>query len=199
MASAGYAVFLPNYRGSTGWGLAFAEANLGDMGGKDFDDMMLGVDSLVAAGIADPARLAVAGWSYGGFTAAWAVSQTDRFRAAVMGAGISHWLSFHGKSCLADWDAIHYAASPYERGGTFERFSPLTHHDQLSTPTLILHGENDQDVPVEQAYLFYRTLKDRNVPVELIVYPREDHAVKERAHQLDMSRRVLAWLERYLG
>ncbi len=198
LASAGYAVFLPNYRGSTGWGLEFAESNIGDMGGRDFEDMLLGIDSLIAAGIADPARLAIAGWSYGGFTAAWAVSQTKRFRAAVMGAGISHWLSFHGKSALADWDAIHYAQSPYVRDGLFQKFSPLSYYENLQTPTLILHGAEDQDVPVEQSHLFYRALKDKRVPTELIVYPREDHAVKERAHLLDMSKRVLEWMERYL-
>lgn len=198
LAAAGYAVFLPNYRGSVGWGLEFAESNIGDMGGKDFEDMLLGVDSLIESGIADPQRLAIAGWSYGGFTAAWAVSQTDRFKAAVMGAGISHWLSFHGKSSLADWDAIHYAESPYQSNGRFQKFSPLSYYENLSTPTLILHGAEDQDVPVEQSYLFYRALKDQRVPTELIVYPREDHAIKERSHLLDMSRRVLAWLQAYL-
>lgn len=198
LAAAGYAVFLPNYRGSVGWGLEFAESNLGDMGGRDWDDMQRGVDSLIEAGLADPTRLAIAGWSYGGYTAAWAVSQTDRFRAAVMGAGISHWLSFHGMSALSDWDAIHYGASPYEQAGPFQKFSPLSYYDQLQTPTLILHGEEDQDVPVEQAHLFYRALKNKGVPAELIIYPREDHAVKERLHLLDMSRRVLAWLRRFL-
>lgn len=198
LAAAGYAVFLPNYRGSTGWGLEFAESNIGDMGGKDFEDMLLGVDSLIESGIADPQRFAIAGWSYGGFTAAWAVSQTSRFKAAVMGAGISHWLSFHGKSSLADWDAIHYAESPYELTGRFQKFSPLSYYENLSTPTLILHGAEDQDVPVEQSYLFYRALKDKRVPTELIVYPREDHAIKERSHLLDMSRRVVEWIRKYV-
>ena len=198
LANAEYAVFLPNYRGSVGWGLEFAESNIGDMGGRDFEDMLLGIDSLIAAGIADPDRLAIAGWSYGGFTAAWAVSQTNRFRAAVMGAGISSWLSFHGKSALADWDAIHYDTSPYLPNGKFQKFSPLAYYENLQTPTLILHGAEDQDVPVEQAYLFHRALKDKGVPTELVVYPREDHAVKERQHVVDMSQRVLAWMQRYL-
>ncbi|HEY2252958.1 MAG TPA: S9 family peptidase [Planctomycetaceae bacterium] len=198
LANAGYAVFLPNYRGSVGWGLEFAECNIADMGGHDFEDMLLGIDSLIATGLANPDRLAIAGWSYGGFTAAWAVSQTSRFRASVMGAGISHWLSFHGRSALADWDAIHYGTSPYEPNGLFQKFSPVTYYENLQTPTLILHGEEDQDVPVEQAYLFHRTLKDKRVPTELVVYPREDHAVKERLHLVDMSRRVLEWMQRYL-
>ena len=197
-ANAGYAVFLPNYRGSTGWGLNFAESNLGDMGGKDFEDMMLGIDSLVVSGLADPDRLAVAGWSYGGFTAAWAISQSNRFRAAVMGAGISDWLSFHGRSCLSDWDAMYYQGSPYDQAGPYKSFSPISYYQNLATPTLILHGEDDQDVPVEQSYLFYRALKDKGVETQLIVYPRETHAVTERAHILDMARRVVAWLERHL-
>jgi dipeptidyl aminopeptidase/acylaminoacyl peptidase len=198
LAEAGFVVFLPNYRGSTGWGLEFAESNLGDMGGKDFQDMMLGIDSLVESGLADPERLAVAGWSYGGFTTAWAVSQTDRFRAAVMGAGIAHWLSFHGMSSLSDWDGIHYQASPYDLDGPFQKFSPLTYCENLNTPTLILHGEQDEDVPAEQSYLFYRALKNKGVDTQLVIYPREAHGVAEQAHMLDMSRRVLDWIGRYL-
>jgi dipeptidyl aminopeptidase/acylaminoacyl peptidase len=198
LAAAGYAVFLPNYRGSVGWGLEFAESDIGDMGGRDFEDMLLGIDSLISTGLADLDRLAIAGWSYGGFTAAWAVSQTNRFRAAVMGAGIAHWPSFHGKSALSDWDAIHYDDSPYGGRGLFQKFSPLSYYEKLQTPTLILHGAEDQDVPVEQSYLFHRALKDKRVPTELVVYPREDHAVKERAHLVDMAKRVLAWMERFL-
>ena len=198
LASAGYAVFLPNYRGSVGWGLEFAESNIGDMGGEDFQDILRGIESLEQSGLADSNQLAIAGWSYGGFMAAWAVSQTSQFRAAIMGAGISHWLSFHGKSCLSDWDAIHYDASPYDSNGPFTRFSPLTYSENLSTPTLILHGEKDQDVPVEQSHLFYRALKDKGVDVELAVYPREAHAITEYEHQLDMAYRVLGWLAKYL-
>ena len=198
MANQGYAVFMPNYRGSVGWGRAFSESNLGDMGGKDFKDMMLGIDSLIEAGIADADRLALSGWSYGGFIAAWAVSQTDRFRTVVMGAGISHWLSFHGNSCLSAWDQLYYQASPYQAEGRYTRFSPLSYYEKLQTPTLILHGEVDRDVPVEQSYLFYRALEDRGTPVELIVYPREPHGVTERAHVRDMAERVISWLRQYL-
>ena len=198
LANEGYAVFLPNYRGSVGWGVEFAEAILGDMGGKDFQDVMLGVDSLVDTGIADADRLAVAGWSYGGFIAAWSVAQTNRFKASIMGAGISHWLSFHGKSCLADWDKLYYQTDPYEHEGRYHKFSPLTYYEKFQTPTLILHGEQDQDVPVEQSHLFFRALKDKGIPTELIVYPREYHGVIEKEHMLDMSRRVINWLARHV-
>jgi len=199
LASEGYAVFMPNYRGSVGCGRTLSQSNLGDMGGKDFEDMMLGIDALIDEGIADPDRLAITGWSYGGFIAAWAVSQSDRFKASVMGAGISHWLSFHGKSCLSAWDELYYQTNPYQGdGGLYEKFSPVNHWKNLKTPTLILHGEQDQDVPVEQAHLFFRALKDKGVPTQLIVYPREAHGVSEQAHMLDMSRRVGLWLGRYL-
>ena len=115
-----------------------------------------------------------------------------------MGAGISHWVSFHGKSCLSSWDELYYQTSPYQHDGLYEKFSPVNYWDNLKTPTLILHGEQDQDVPVEQSYLFFRALKDKGVPTELVVYPREAHGVGERAHMLDMSRRVTSWLARYL-
>ena len=120
-------MLLPNFRGSTGWGIEFAEANVGDLGGKDFQDVMTGVDAMVARGIADPKRLGIGGWSYGGFMTAWAITQTDRFRAAVVGAGITNWLSFHGNSHLCTWDAIHYNASPYEHDGVYEKFSPVNY------------------------------------------------------------------------
>ena len=115
-----------------------------------------------------------------------------------MGAGISHWLSFHGKSCLADWDKLYCRADPYETDGHYHKFSPLTYYERFQTPTLILHGERDQDVPVEQSHLFFRALKEKGVPTELIIYPREFHAVVERDHILDMSRRVIGWLARHL-
>lgn len=198
LANEGYAVFLPNYRGSVGWGVKFTEAILGDMGGKDFEDVLLGVDSLVETGIADADRLAVSGWSYGGYIAAWSVAQTNRFKASIMGAGISHWPSFHGKSCLAAWDRMYYQSDPYEPNGRYHRYSPLTYYENFETPTLILHGERDQDVPVEQSHLFFRALKDKGVPTELIVYPREFHGVIEKDHMLDMSHRVIAWFNKYL-
>lgn len=197
-ATRGIAVFLPNPRGSTGRGLKFAEANVGDMGGQDFADILGGIESLIRAGLADPERLAIGGWSYGGFMTAWAVTQTTRFRCAVMGAGISNWLSFHGTSRLGEWDRVHYAADPYERGGRFDRFSPMTYIQNVKTPTLIIHGEVDGDVPPTQGYEFFRALKQHNVPVELRVYPREGHGFREKAHQRDWVARAAAWLEKWL-
>jgi dipeptidyl aminopeptidase/acylaminoacyl peptidase len=195
LASNGIAVFLPNPRGSTGWGRAFAEANVGDMGGEDLGDILAGIDSLVERGVADADRLGIGGWSYGGFMTAWSVTQTTRFKAALMGAGITSWRSFHGSSHLADWDAIHYAADPYERGGTFDKFSPINFIKNVKTPTLIVHGERDRDVPVSQGYEFYRALKDLGIETRFVIYPREGHGFSEKNHVLDLAQRTIDWFK----
>lgn len=197
-AGAGYAVLLANPRGSIGWGVPFTEANIGDFGGRDYEDIIAGIDHAIELGIADPERLGVGGWSYGGFMAAWAVTQTDRFKAAIMGAGICNWLSFHGVAEIGTWDQISYRADPYELGGHYDRFSPIHYVGQAKTPTLVLHGANDIIVPVGQSYEFFRALKDHGVPAELVVYPREPHGPKERLHNLDRFRRYLEWFRRYI-
>ena len=210
LAASGYAVFLPNYRGSFGWGTEFAEANLGDMGGGDWQDIISGVDHLVREGIADGNRLGIGGWSYGGFMAAWAVTQTDRFRAAIMGAGISNWLSFHGTSEIPTWDTLYWHESsppsqggarggPFQDQGKYLTFSPISHVRRAKTPTLILHGRDDTCVPVGQAQEFYRALCDLNVPTELVVYPRQGHPILEKNHQRDLLTRVVGWFDRWLA
>ena len=199
LAAKGMAVFLPNYRGSTGWGLEFAESNIGDMGGKDWEDILTGIDHCVKSGIADADRLGIGGGSYGGFMTAWGITQTDQFKAAVMIAGISDWRSFHGRSYLCDWDSIHYGdADPWDPDGLYRKFSPITYVKRVKTPTLILHGEKDWDVPVEQSYIFYRALKDLGVETELVVYPREPHGFEERNHMLDQARRTAEWFAKRL-
>lgn len=198
LAARGYALFYPNFRGSAGYGLKFAEANVGDMGGQDFHDIDSGVDALIERGLADPQRLAIAGWSYGGFMACWTVTQTPRYKAAIMGAGISNWHSFHGNSEIHTWDAAHYRADPYQRDGAYARFSGMNFVDRVRTPTLILHGQTDLCVPPEQAYQFHRALLDHGVHSELVLYPREGHNISEKAHWLEMRHRVTAWFDRYL-
>lgn len=198
LASAGYAVLRPNIRGSWGRGVAFADAVMGDMGGKDFQDILYGVDYLVQQQLVDGNRLAIGGWSYGGYMAAWAVTQTNRFKASIMGAGISDWLNMHAQTSLADADMRGLAADPLEHPEIYHQRSPITFAGRVTTPTLILHGQNDPAVPVAQAYAFYRALRERNVPVELVVYPREGHGLNERAHTSDSEDRVLRWLDRYV-
>jgi dipeptidyl aminopeptidase/acylaminoacyl peptidase len=197
-AGAGYAVLLANPRGSAGWGVEFTEANIGDFGGRDYEDIIAGVDHVIGLGIADPARLGIGGWSYGGFMTAWAVTQTKRFKAAMMGAGICNWRSFHGVAEIGTWDQISYRASPYEQGGRYDRFSAIHYVDRVTTPTLIVHGMEDVIVPVGQSYEFFRALKDHGVPTELVVYPREPHGFRERGHNIDRFRRFLAWFQRYI-
>ena len=198
LANKGIAVFLPNPRGSNGWGVPFLESNIGDFGGMDYQDIMSGVDYLIDAGIADGERLGIGGWSYGGFMAAWAIGQTQRFKAAVVGAAITNWRSFYGTAHIGLWARISMRANPYELGGEFDRRSPITYVERITTPALILHGELDRVVPLDQGYEFFRALKDRDVPVEMVTYPREGHGISERYHQLDRMRRWLTLFECYL-
>jgi len=197
-AAAGFAVFKPNMRGSWGHGMAFADAVLGDMGGKDFQDILNGVEYLVEQGLVDGARVGIGGWSNGGFLTAWAVTQCQRFKAAMMGAGISDWLNMHAQTNIRDADILLLAADPLKNPEVYHRHSPITYADRVTTPTLIMHGEDDPAVPVAQAYAFYRALRERDVPVELVVYPREGHGLSERAHWRDSMERHLHWLEQYL-
>ncbi|HEX6122480.1 MAG TPA: S9 family peptidase, partial [Ktedonobacterales bacterium] len=179
-ASAGFAVFQPNIRGGMGRGVAFADAVLGDPGGKDLQDILSGIDHLVARGLVDGARVGILGWSYGGFMTAWAVSQTGesrRFKAAMMGAGVCDYHSFHAQTNIPDWDMRILTADPLKQPEVYRARSALTFADTITTPTLILHGENDPCVPVNQAYAFHRALLERNVPTELVVYPREGHGL----------------------
>jgi len=198
LASAGYAVLCVNYRGSWGNGAAFADAVMGDMGGKDLQDILSGIDYLIAQGLIDGNRLAIGGWSNGGFLSAWAVTQTTRFKAAMMGAGISDWLNMHAQTNIPDADALMLLVDSLDQPEVYYQHSPMTFASRVRTPTLILHGENDPCVPVAQAYAFYRALVERNVPVEMAIYPREGHGLGEWDHIIDADRRLLRWLERYV-
>jgi dipeptidyl aminopeptidase/acylaminoacyl peptidase len=195
----GVAVFFPNARGSTGWGLTFAEANQRDMGGADAQDILSGIDALVERGIADPERLAVCGWSYGGYLTAWIVTQTQRFKAAIAGASITNWVSFHGTSDIPAFDEFFYRADPLDLAGPYIRFSPLYAVDNVTTPVLFLHGERDAVCPVTQAKEMFRALRERGVETECVIYPREGHPIRERAHRRDMFERGINWLCRGIG
>jgi dipeptidyl aminopeptidase/acylaminoacyl peptidase len=196
--AAGYAVFHPNYRGSWGQGTAFADAVLGNMGGKDLQDILSGIEHLVQAGKVDGNRVAIGGWSNGGFLSAWAVTQTHRFKAAMMGAGISDWHNMHAQTNIADADILLVGCDPLENPDAYRRCSPLTFAANVTTPTLILHGEDDPAVPVAQAYAFYRALRERNVPTECVIYPREGHGLSERDHLRDSTERQLRWFEQFV-
>ncbi|GAA1263815.1 hypothetical protein GCM10009665_61680 [Kitasatospora nipponensis] len=200
LATAGYAVFLANPRGGSGHGHEFAAVAAGAVGGDEWTDVLAGIDLLVAEGVADPRRLAVSGWSHGGFMAAWAVGRTDRFKAAVMGAGISDWGSQAG---VGDWgimDAELGGGTGWDGPGPHlhDLRSPISYASRIRTPVLILHGEEDTNVPLGQAVQFHRALRHFGVEHEFVVYPREGHGLHERAHQLDALRRIRAWFDRWL-
>jgi dipeptidyl aminopeptidase/acylaminoacyl peptidase len=198
LASAGYATLLPNVRGSVGWGPEFAEANLGDMGGGDFQDILTGIDALVRDGIVDDGRVAITGGSYGGFMACWAVTQTDRFAAAIPEAVVTDWVSFHSTTNIGQFDRLYLQADPYDAQGDYTQRSPVYHAGKSRTPTLILHGEDDLCTPLSQAVEFYNALVEAGCETELVVYPREGHGWTEREHQIDSWNRTRDWLARHL-
>jgi dipeptidyl aminopeptidase/acylaminoacyl peptidase len=195
---AGYALLLPNPRGSSGRGQPFARANIGDMGGGDLRDILAGADAMIAAGVADQRRIGIAGGSYGGFMSAWAVTQTDRFRASIPFAAVTDWLSFHNTTNIGHFDELFLAADPYEPGGEYFHRSPVVHARAVTTPTLVMHGELDLCVPVSQGVEFHQALAEAGVETELVVYPREGHGWREREHQLDGCRRMVDWFNRHL-
>jgi dipeptidyl aminopeptidase/acylaminoacyl peptidase len=201
LAAAGHAVFLSNPRGGQGHGHEFAAMVSGAVGTDEWTDLLHGIDLLVADGVADPDRLGIAGWSHGGFTAAWAVGQTDRFKAALMGAGISDWGMQVGVGELGTWEAGLGGSCGWESPGPHRhhQLSPISYASKVRTPVLIVHGQDDTNVPVGQAVYFHRALFRYGVEHELVIYPREGHNITERQHQIDLLRRIRAWFARWLG
>jgi len=200
LAGRGYAVLLPNYRGSTSRGYDFIEANMGDMMGEEWHDIVAGADYLIEEGIADENRLGIGGWSYGGYTSAWAAATAaDRFNAAIMGAGISNWISFGGMTDIPDEMAIaHWDGYTWDHMDLHWERSPLSHVDGNDAPTLILFGEQDARVPPGQGWELYSALKHFEVDTEFVLYPRAGHGISEREHQIDMLNRIIDWFDRYV-
>lgn len=197
-ANKGWAVFYPNPRGSTNYGEKFLQNNVNDWGGGDYKDIMTGVDALVARGIADPDKLAHIGWSYGGYMTAWVITQTARFKAAMVGAGLTNMWSMYGTNDIPSVLISYFGGIPNAK--TLPLYldrSAMTHIDKVTTPTLILHGAQDERVPVGQAYELYRGLKDRGKPTELVFYPREGHGITEYYHQKDRMQRIHDWVTKY--
>jgi dipeptidyl aminopeptidase/acylaminoacyl peptidase len=198
LAQEGYALLLPNPRGSAGRGQEFARANLGDMGGGDLQDILAGIDALVDEGLVDTERVGVYGGSYGGFMSAWAVTQTDRFAASIPLAAVTDWRSFHHTTNIGRFDELFLDADPFEVGGEYDARSPVVQAKQCKTPTLIVHGEEDLCVPVSQGQEMYQALVEAGCEAELVLYPREGHGVLEREHQLDLWERIKNWFENYM-
>jgi dipeptidyl aminopeptidase/acylaminoacyl peptidase len=198
LASHGYVVLLPNPRGSDGQGPGFAEANYQDWGGGDYQDVMDGVDYLIAQGIADPGRLAVGGWSFGGFMTSWVVTHTDRFKAGMVGAGVTDLSSMATTTDISPSFQDGYFGPFAESRKLYDAHSPVRFIDQCHTPVLVLHGEADPRVPISQGEEFYNGLRFLGRDVAMVRYPREPHIFTEREHQIDSLGRILAWYESHL-
>lgn len=196
LAPRGYAVFLPNPRGSTGRGQAFARALENQLGDPDGEDILAGVDALVERGIADPERLYIGGGSYAGFFTSWLLTKTDRFRAAVVWAGISDFVSFAGSAGLGDaWSEAFFPASVQHRMAAYADRSPIRYLDRVETPTLIMHGEDDGKIPASQARQLHHGLQALGVESELVIYPDAGHGLSEYGHQIDALERIQDWIE----
>jgi len=196
----GYFLFVPNPRGSFGQGEAFTRANIMDLGGGDLRDILAGVDAVEKIAPIDDKRLAIFGHSYGGFMVAWAVTQTDRFKAAAASTTLANWLSDYAQEGINRWMAPYFRGiTPYERPDLYDRISPVRFIKQVKTPTFIYNGGSDLEAPPAQAIEFWKALKAMGVPTSLVIYPGEGHKLSNSANELDSTARTVAWFEKYVG
>jgi dipeptidyl aminopeptidase/acylaminoacyl peptidase len=199
-AGNGWVVFYPNPRGSSGYGDEFRLANVRDWGGGDYHDIRTGVDRLVASGVADSDRMGQTGWSYGGYMTAWTITQTSRFRAVMVGAGLTNMVSMYSTNDLQRSLDGYFGGPPWDEAELYWTRSAMSGIKQATTPTLIMHGASDLRVPLGQAQELYMGLRQNGVEVQLAVYPRQGHGLQEPRHQLDKMRREYAWFaERVLA
>lgn len=193
----GWAVLEPNVRGSSSYGDALLRGNMHDIGGGDYFDLMTGVDKLIADGIADPNQLAVRGWSYGGILGGWTLTQTSRFKAASLGAMVADWASEYAMGFNHDVRLWYIGGTPWDSPEKYRQQSSYTHIKAVTTPTLLLHGERDTTDTIGQSMIYYQGLKDRDVPVRFIRFPREPHGFREPHHQRIRDTEEIAWLMKY--
>ncbi|HWZ96855.1 MAG TPA: S9 family peptidase [Candidatus Dormibacteraeota bacterium] len=198
LPAAGYFVLLPNPRGSFGQGEAFTRANVRDFGYGDFRDILAGVDEALKTAPIDPNRLGLTGWSYGGYMTMWGVTQTDRFKAAVAGAGIADWLSYYGENQIDQWMTPFFGKSVYDDPDVYAKSSPITFIKKVKTPTLVLVGDSDGECPTPQSYEFWHALKTLGVETKLVVYEHEGHHFAKPEHNRDRILRAVAWFNDHL-
>jgi dipeptidyl aminopeptidase/acylaminoacyl peptidase len=198
LAARGYQVLMVNPRGSSSYGEEFLKANKEDWGGGDYKDLIAVLDSVLARGEVDPNRTGIGGWSYGGYMAEWAITQTNRFKVAVSGAGMFNLATEFDTEAGPAGDEW-YFSTPWEHPEKFAHSSPEAYIRNAKTPTLILQGENDTTDPMGESTALYRALKRYGVETEIALYPREPHGPREEKHQLDILTRMLVWFDRYLN
>jgi dipeptidyl aminopeptidase/acylaminoacyl peptidase len=195
--SLGWAVLEPNVRGSSSYGDTLLRGNLKDIGGGDYQDLMSGVDKLIADGIADPDQLAIRGWSYGGILGGWTLTQTSRFKAASLGAMVADWASEYAMGFNHDVRLWYIGGTPWESADAYRRQSSYTHIARVTTPTLLLHGERDTTDTIGQSMIYYQGLKDRGVPTRFIRFPREPHGFREPHHVRIRDTEEISWLMKH--
>jgi dipeptidyl aminopeptidase/acylaminoacyl peptidase len=194
----GYALFRPNPRGSYGQGERFTQANVRDFGHGDLRDILAGIDAAAKAAPIDTARLGLTGGSYGGFMSMWAVTQTDRFKAAVAAAGISDWLSYYGENGIDAWMIPYFGKSAYDDPAVYGASSAINYMHNVKTPTFAYVGEHDIECPAPQTQEFWHAMKAMNVPTSIMIYPGEGHGLRDPEHLADAQQRTLAWFDKYL-
>jgi dipeptidyl aminopeptidase/acylaminoacyl peptidase len=197
-ASRGYAVLRCNVRGSSGYGRKFRYANYQDWGGGDYRDIMSGVDRVIAMGVADPEKLGIMGWSYGGYMTSWVITQTKRFKAASVGAGVTNLMSFTGTADIPGFIPDYFGGDYWDVFDRWRARSAMFNVKGVTTPTLIQHGEEDHRVPISQGYELYNALQRQKVPVKMVVYPRQPHGFREPKLIKDAMERNLEWFDRWL-
>jgi len=191
-------VLFPNPRGSFGQGEAFTAANVKDFGYGNLRDILAGVDHVVKTLPVDDQRVGIAGWSYGGYMTMWAVTRTNRFRAAVAGAGIANWQSYYGENDIDQWMIPFFGASVYDDPEVYARSSPITFIKNVKTPTLMLVGDRDGECPSPQSFEFWHALRTLGVETQLVVYPDEGHVMWQPEHQRDVTKRTIEWFNQHL-
>jgi dipeptidyl aminopeptidase/acylaminoacyl peptidase len=195
----GYAVLYLNPRGSSGYGQKFSDGTINEWGGGDYRDLMFGVDEVLRKNAwVDPERMGVTGGSYGGFMTNWIITQTPRFRGAVTVASLSNLISFYSTSLYQDLIHAEFGGFPWDNFDLLWQWSPLRYVRQVQTPTLFIHGEDDNDVHITQAEEMYMALKRRGVETVFVRYPREGHGFREPKHRLDVLERTINWFDRYV-
>jgi dipeptidyl aminopeptidase/acylaminoacyl peptidase len=198
LSALGYFVLMPNPRGSFGEGEKFTQANRKDFGYGDLRDILAGVDTVLKDHPIDPDRLGITGWSYGGFMTMFAVTQTNRFHAAVAGAGLSDWLSYYGENSIDEWMIPFFGASVYDDPAVYAKSSAINYIKNVKTPTLVVVGDRDGECPAPQSFEFWHALRDEHVPTELVVYPNEGHGFVNPDDRINVLERALSWFNQYM-
>ncbi len=194
----GYAILRPNPRGSSGYGTEFRRANIKDWAGGDYEDLITGVDHVIGMGIADPNKLGVMGWSYGGYMTSMIITKTNRFKAASAGAPVTNLMSFNGTADIPSFIPDYFESEFWDNPAIYAKHSAMFNIKNAKTPTLIQHGENDLRVPIAQGYELYNALRRQNVPTRMIILPRQPHGIQEPRLQIATMQSNLDWFDKYL-